>query len=166
MVTLSWMMVTLSLTFLFLSHPLSFGLILLVQTLLISLISGLMNQNYWYSYILFLIMVGGMLILFIYMTSIASNEMFKFSFKITTLIMTMFLMWNTMMWIEPMFMDFSTHNFNMTNQEFFNDYSSLNKYFNLPNCLTLFMTIVYLLVTLIMVVKITNISYGPLRQKF
>nr|QWB85958.1 NADH dehydrogenase subunit 6 [Philus antennatus] len=166
MIMLSWMMMTLSITFLFLNHPLSFGLILLMQTLLISLISGLMNQNYWYSYILFLIMVGGMLILFIYMTSIASNEMFKFSFKILALIMVMFLMLSMLMWIESTVLDLSVHNSNMTNQEFFNNSTSMSKYFNLPNTLTLYMIIIYLLITLIMVVKITNLSHGPLRQKF
>nr|QWB85791.1 NADH dehydrogenase subunit 6 [Philus antennatus] len=166
MIMLSWMMMTLSITFLFLNHPLSFGLILLMQTLLISLISGLMNQNYWYSYILFLIMVGGMLILFIYMTSIASNEMFKFSFKILALIMVMFLMLSMLMWIESTVLDLSVHNSNMINQEFFNNSTSMSKYFNLPNTLTLYMIIIYLLITLIMVVKITNLSHGPLRQKF
>nr|APX39757.1 NADH dehydrogenase subunit 6 [Linaeidea aenea] len=158
---------TFSIIVMFLNHPLSLGMILLSQTILTSLITGLMNLNYWFSYILFLIMIGGMLILFIYMTSIASNEKFKFSYKLS-LLMLMFMM--TMMIL--LLMDFYYFNMkinvsDMLIQNNMNNFKlSMNKYMNYPQNLILFMMIMYLLITLIMVVKITNISYGPLRQKY
>nr|YP_009971770.1 NADH dehydrogenase subunit 6 [Cucujus kempi]QNG56480.1 NADH dehydrogenase subunit 6 [Cucujus kempi] len=154
----------LTFTFLFLNHPLSFGLILLIQTILVALISGSISLNFWYSYILFLIMVGGMLVLFIYMTSIASNEKFKFSPKlflsISLLIpISLFIMFINNL-LTPTYLNENT-NFNNLNFSF-----SMNKYMNWPTNMMYFIIIIYLFITLIAVVKITNINYGPLRQKF
>nr|YP_009492427.1 NADH dehydrogenase subunit 6 [Dorysthenes paradoxus]AWI69844.1 NADH dehydrogenase subunit 6 [Dorysthenes paradoxus] len=161
------LLIALSLTFMFLNHPLSFGLILLLQTIAISLITGTMNYNYWFSYILFLIMVGGMLVLFIYMTSIASNEKFKFSPKITM----MALMFLSMSMLTLMLMDKSIINLVESSYDLMNQNSemenskSMIKFFNYPMSSNTYMIIMYLLITLIMAVKITNIQYGPLRQK-
>nr|YP_010728564.1 NADH dehydrogenase subunit 6 [Helota yehi]WEA76650.1 NADH dehydrogenase subunit 6 [Helota yehi] len=153
-----------SMIFMFLNHPLSFGLILLIQSILISLSTGLMYYNFWFSYILFLIMVGGMLILFIYMTSIASNEKFKFSMKMfffTCMSLSMIFVIN--LFFDQYFayyMSIMTQNF-----MFINNYS-MSKFINFPNNLILFTIINYLLLTLIAVVKISKIEYGPLRQMF
>nr|QGA73987.1 NADH dehydrogenase subunit 6 [Chrysomela populi] len=156
-----------SIMIMFLSHPLSLGMILLMQTIMTSLITGMLNTNYWFSYILFLIMIGGMLILFIYMTSIASNEKFKFSYKLI-LMFTLFIIIMTML----LFTDFYYFNMkvNFSDQMNQNNLSnfklSMNKYMNYPQNLIMFMMIMYLLITLIMVVKITSMHYGPLRQKY
>nr|AXS65948.1 NADH dehydrogenase subunit 6 [Scarabaeoidea sp. KM-2017] len=143
-------------------HPLSMGLTLLIQTIMISLSTGFLNKNYWYSYILFLIMVGSMLILFIYMTSIASNEKFQPSIKLlfTFLIMIM-IMIMIMIKLDPYF--FLLNN----NYEIYlntNNYSSLNKYLNFPNNMISIMLIIYLFITLLAVVKITNFKKGTLRH--
>nr|ALO70838.1 NADH deshydrogenase subunit 6 [Philonthus fimetarius] len=155
----------LSMMFIFLTHPLTMGVTLLTQTILISLMTGLMQINFWFSYILFLIMIGGMLVLFIYMTSIASNEKFMFSNKIMTLmffmlIMTMIMYFN----IDNKF--FHLINFSSNYPSNYQFYLNLSKFFNHPSNIILFMMIIYLFITLIAVVKITNIKIGPLRQKF
>nr|AFU50199.1 NADH dehydrogenase subunit 6 [Phaedon armoraciae] len=151
----------------FLNHPLSLGLILLIQTILISLLTGLMSLNFWYSYILFLIMIGGMLILFIYMTSIASNEKFLFSYKLFIFFMMMLMFMFIMLFMDYYYLSFKINLMDMMNQNNnFNFKLSMNKYMNYPQNLILFSMILYLLITLIMVVKITNIYYGPLRQKY
>nr|YP_009935567.1 NADH dehydrogenase subunit 6 [Omosita colon]QNS37172.1 NADH dehydrogenase subunit 6 [Omosita colon]QVG61296.1 NADH dehydrogenase subunit 6 [Omosita colon] len=164
LILMSWSM---SFIFLFLNHPLSFGFILLMQTIAISLISGFMNYNYWFSYILFLVMIGGMLILFIYMTSIASNEKFKFSFKLFISLISMILIMIIIMMIDQYFfnnlnINNDMYNFNMN----INNTFSLNKFMNYPNYSMLFMIFIYLYITLIAVTKISNINKGPLRQKF
>nr|ARH55036.1 NADH dehydrogenase subunit 6 [Haliplus sibiricus] len=169
------MMINIMLTimFLFLNHPMSMGMILMIQTLIISLMSGMLSFSFWFSYILFLVMIGGMLILFIYMTSMASNEMFKFS--INTFIM-MFIILNVFMmlflFIDPMYLTLMLKNNNLI--EYINNLMmlnnenmiSLNKIYNMPNNLMTILLINYLLLALIAVVKITNINFGPLRQKF
>nr|AYR05203.1 NADH dehydrogenase subunit 6 [Coleoptera sp. ACP-2013] len=154
------LMMFFSLTFMLMHHPLSFGLLLMLQTIFIAMMTGMMNLNYWFSYILFLIMVGGMLILFIYMTSIASNEKFKINTNI--IIISMFLI------IIFMMMNFND-NFYLNFMFKFKNNSlnlSLMKYYNFPNMILMILMIIYLFITLIMVVKITNLTFGPLRQKF
>nr|AFQ62396.1 NADH dehydrogenase subunit 6 [Kateretes pedicularius] len=156
-----------SILFMFMNHPLSFGLILLIQTLNVALLSGNLNNNFWYSYILFLVMVGGMLILFIYMTSIASNEKFNFSSKLFFFTNLFFIIICLSLLLDFYLMNFKSYNIIMSN---FNTNSmnnlSMNKYINFPNCSIFYLMIIYLLITLIAVVKITKIEYGPLRQKF
>nr|YP_009971692.1 NADH dehydrogenase subunit 6 [Hymaea magna]QNG56376.1 NADH dehydrogenase subunit 6 [Hymaea magna] len=159
-----WIM---SILFIFMNHPLSFGLILLIQTFLISILSGVMSFNFWFSYIIFLIMVGGMLVLFMYMTSIASNEKFKFSSKLFILFMSSILISFITFMLDYYFMNSMIFNETIINQNFKMNYLfSMNKYINNPSNMIFYMMIIYLFITLIAVVKITNINYGPLRQKF
>lgn len=52
------------------------------------------------------------------------------------------------------------------NQNFLiNNNLTLRKYLNYPNNIIIYIIIIYLFITLIIIVKITNINYGPLRQK-
>nr|AXS65978.1 NADH dehydrogenase subunit 6 [Curculionoidea sp. 22 KM-2017] len=155
---------TFSYLFILMNHPLSLGGILLIQTILMSLLTGFIMHKFWFSYILFLIMIGGMLIMFIYMTSIASNEKFKIpsnisiAFTILSMLTLLTLLYS---------LDFSNmyplKYFNFFN--FFNLKLSLNKFFNFPDMKFLLFLMIYLLITLIMVVKITDKNSGPLRQK-
>nr|YP_009701204.1 NADH dehydrogenase subunit 6 [Idgia oculata]QEQ14410.1 NADH dehydrogenase subunit 6 [Idgia oculata] len=146
-------------------HPLSLGAILLAQTIIISLMVGMMNLNYWYSYILFIIMIGAMLILFIYMTSIASNEMFSMNY----LYFLLFII-PSMTMIIYMFMDkflsyMNLTNFEINNYYLFTNFSfSMNKFINFPNNIIMIMTIIFLLISLLITVKITKIFKGPLRK--
>nr|WIL79884.1 NADH dehydrogenase subunit 6 [Tillus discoidalis]WIL79910.1 NADH dehydrogenase subunit 6 [Opilo sinensis] len=155
-----------SMSILFLTHPMSLGFTLLSQTILTSLIISFLNFNFWFSYILFLIMIGGMLILFIYMTSIASNEKFLFSNFLFGLI----LLWIIMMMFMHLLDSFYSYNLINNTEIFIKNYNinfnlSINKYFNHPNYYIFYTAIIYLLITLIAVVKISNINQGPLRPK-
>uniref|UniRef100_UPI0030E478D8 NADH dehydrogenase subunit 6 n=1 Tax=Anomala aulax TaxID=1198227 RepID=UPI0030E478D8 len=153
-----------SITFMFLTHPLSMGMMLLMQTIIMALTMGFFNINFWYSYILFLIMIGGMLVLFIYMTSVASNEKFQFSIKLTifVMLMTLILLFGIAM-MDPYFSDMnSIYTETISNCKEYN--MSFSKYLTYPNIIIMYMMIIYLLITLIAVVKITQIENGPLRQ--
>nr|QHF17697.1 NADH dehydrogenase subunit 6 [Trichiosoma vitellina] len=160
------MMLMNSINFMICKTPLSMGLILLIQTLMISLNSNLNTFNSWFSYILFLIMMGGMMILFIYITSLTANLKFKFNKKLIfiNIIMFMLLMHlifnnNNMMW----HLDFL--NMNTTDLEMnFTIKYYLKKMFFYPNYKILLLMINYLLLTLFIVVKIININKGPMRK--
>nr|YP_009338137.1 NADH dehydrogenase subunit 6 [Trichodes sinae]ANG08445.1 NADH dehydrogenase subunit 6 [Trichodes sinae] len=155
-----------SFTIIFLSHPMSLGAILLIQTILISLIINFLNFNFWFSYILFLIMIGGMLILFIYMTSIASNEKFYFSNKLSLLLSTMLIMIIIMMILDSYYFNNLSNNMEtMKLNNYINFNLSMSKFFSMPNQSLYYISIMYLLITLIAVVKISNINMGPLRPK-
>nr|YP_009890101.1 NADH dehydrogenase subunit 6 [Polyphaga plancyi]QKK69174.1 NADH dehydrogenase subunit 6 [Polyphaga plancyi] len=153
------MSITTSFMFMNMNHPLAMGLTLLVQTTIICVMSGMMTQTFWFSYILFLIFLGGMMVLFIYVTSLASNELFHLS----TTMLLMLLMIITLMFLSinlPLNnMDMMNYNFLMENDII----PSLMKLYNKPNNMITILMASYLFLTLITVVKITNISKGPLR---
>jgi NADH-ubiquinone oxidoreductase chain 6 len=50
------------------------GITLIVQTIIIAVFSGMLLPSFWYSYILVLVFLGGLLILFIYVSTMAANE--------------------------------------------------------------------------------------------
>nr|YP_009142399.1 NADH dehydrogenase subunit 6 [Squilloides leptosquilla]AKH03062.1 NADH dehydrogenase subunit 6 [Squilloides leptosquilla] len=157
---------TLSLIFINLSHPLAMGMMLLLQTLVICAITALMNFYVWFSYILFLIFLGGMLVLFIYITSLASNEMFQFSTKMIFLFMTTMTLAILLLILDPLLMDFkmAAADLSPLMGDMYKTQAVLisNIYSTNTMMTTLFM-ILYLLLTLIVVVKITYTFLGPLR---
>nr|AVN68310.1 NADH dehydrogenase subunit 6 [Panesthia angustipennis] len=152
----------LSISFTQMNHPLAMGLILLIQTIMISMITGLSSQSFWFSYILFLIFIGGMLVLFIYITSLASNEMFMLSTKLICLLTFITLPILILVKMNlPTTINQETSMFIMINNS---TPLPLLKLYNYPTGMMTIMMAIYLLITLIAVVKITNIFKGPLRQ--
>nr|UYX79103.1 NADH dehydrogenase subunit 6 [Unedogemmula unedo] len=57
------------------SQPLSLGLTIMLSTLLMCIISA-MTLSSWYGYILFLIYVGGLLVMFSYVAALSPNILF------------------------------------------------------------------------------------------
>nr|WKU84249.1 NADH dehydrogenase subunit 6 [Xylota quadrimaculata] len=172
MMQLTLYSLTLIFSFIFLqmSHPLSMGIMLLIQTLMICCITGMMTKSFWFSYILFLIFVGGMLVLFIYVTSLASNELFSIEMKMTTLMMiSLLLLILIILFMDKMIMMFNSLNIEMNSimniNSFIKENSlNLNKLYNYPTNMITILLINYLLITLIAVVKITKLFYGPIRM--
>lgn len=158
--------------FSFIKHPLAIGLILLVQTTLICLIRGLIIKTFWFSYILFIIFLGGMLVLFIYVTSLASNEIFNFSIKIllVNFFLLIFINFFILFFDKTLIINYSKNYESslLTLQYRFLPENNLilNKLYNFPTNLITILLIIYLFLTLIAIVKITNIFEGPLRPKF
>nr|YP_010134344.1 NADH dehydrogenase subunit 6 [Megabeleses magnoliae]QWM93834.1 NADH dehydrogenase subunit 6 [Megabeleses magnoliae] len=159
-----------SLLLLFINNPFSLGLILLLQTMLMTLISGILSISFWYSYILFLTMIGGLLILFIYMSSLTSNQKFFFNNKMLIICLIIFIMLIFMVMMYNYYFN-SNHNmlWHFMNNEIENNFylkMSLNKLYNMPTNQIMIILINYLLLTMFIVVKITNINMGPLRKNF
>ncbi len=157
-----------TLIFFQLKHPLAIGFLLLIQTTLVCLITGIIAQRFWFSYILFLVFLGGILVLFIYVTSLASNEIFRFSLKL----LLIFFIGGFLFFIISLFIDnmgfYFLNNFEMIVNNTFSEIKldNLDYIFKLYNFPTNWMTCIivnYLLFTLIVVVKVTNFFYGPLR---
>nr|ALO77421.1 NADH deshydrogenase subunit 6 [Passalidae sp. GENSP01] len=144
------------------THPLSLSMNLFMLMMNTSIILLLFLMNSWFSYIMCLIMISGLMVLIIYMTSMASNEKFNFNmkFSLLMLIITILILNNN-------------NYFNMTNilslcQESLSETLNFNliisKYLNYPSNLLMFMTMIYLFVTMISSVKITEFKKGPLRS--
>nr|UUA64990.1 NADH dehydrogenase subunit 6 [Leguminivora glycinivorella] len=172
MMFLTFSMMMLSMFMFFLTHPLSMGLMILIQTVFICLLTGMMINTYWFSYILFLTFLGGLLVLFIYVSSIASNELFKNNFFFSKFIIISFcliffinlIFSYNLNWMNISFNDEMINFFN--HNLFFNNENKINlsKLYNNQTFLMMMMLIIYLFITLVAVVKITNIFFGALRS--
>lgn len=145
-------------------HPLSIGLTLFLQTNLICVASGLINQSFWFSYILFLIFLGGMLVLFIYVASLASNEPFKFSLVRRLILALVILLLGLLLIIDRLCL--SSKIMIITSsllKESFNQPSLIGVIYSIPTIKFTLYVVIYLLLTLFAIVKITDIYFGPLR---
>nr|AQP27560.1 NADH dehydrogenase subunit 6 [Hospitalitermes sp. C TB-2017] len=149
-----------SLMFTQMKHPMAMGLMLLTQTIMVCLISGTMYKSFWFSYILFMIMIGGMLVLFMYMTSLASNEMFSPSNKMLMASLTIMPILMYMMPTLTNNKEMNTHNTMMENEIT----TTTTVMFNQMMGMMTTMLVMYMLLTLIVVVNIINVSKGPLRH--
>nr|AON77099.1 NADH dehydrogenase subunit 6 [Crangon hakodatei] len=167
LIHLSLLVALLAFIFTRLKHPLTMGFTLLAQTILICLTAGSSFNSMWFSYILFLIFFGALLVLFIYMASLAPNEVFSLSIWSAA-----FLIIVSMVTMILLFTDISATLAKMTlESSFFNNNFTQNStpamlslmYSMTTSSLTIFI-ILYLLLTLVVVVKISSAFLGPLRM--
>nr|YP_009350413.1 NADH dehydrogenase subunit 6 [Nasutitermes lujae]AQP26998.1 NADH dehydrogenase subunit 6 [Nasutitermes lujae] len=149
-----------SMMFTQMKHPMAMGLMLLMQTIMVCLISGTMYSSFWFSYILFMIMIGGMLVLFMYMTSLASNEMFSPSNK---MLMASSIILPILMYTMPTPTNNKEMNVHDTMMENEITTTTTVMYNQMMGTMTT-MLVIYMLLTLIVVVNIINVSKGPLRH--
>lgn len=147
-----------------LNHPLSIGLRILLLTVIIAVTIGLITSNLWLSYILILVLLGGLLVIFIYVSLLAPNELFKFKL-------------NYLSWLSILILFFLRFVFNLGIEGnklngIFNCLNNLNKnelswlsslYSWDLSILTIFL-ILYLFLTLIVVVSVTKNDYSSLRS--
>uniref|UniRef100_A0AAU7YTN3 NADH-ubiquinone oxidoreductase chain 6 n=1 Tax=Sinophasma brevipenne TaxID=3127808 RepID=A0AAU7YTN3_9NEOP len=155
MLTMNMMM---NMMFLIMKHPLSMGMMIIMQTTLISMMTGMVYKSYWFSYVLFLMYIGGMMVLFIYMTSLMPNMMFSMSKKMTlSLMLSMFIV---LMILQKKYTIFNKDMMMTTTKSMM-----LMKMYNKPVNISIIMMASYLLFTMIVVFKITESNKGPLRMQ-
>nr|AUR43957.1 NADH dehydrogenase subunit 6 [Glomeridesmus spelaeus]QCF39674.1 NADH dehydrogenase subunit 6 [Glomeridesmus spelaeus]QCF39687.1 NADH dehydrogenase subunit 6 [Glomeridesmus spelaeus] len=68
-------MISISMIFFQLTHPMEMSILLIILTLTISINSLLFSMTPWFSYILFLIYMGGVMVMFMYMSSLTPNKL-------------------------------------------------------------------------------------------
>nr|YP_009500685.1 NADH dehydrogenase subunit 6 [Allocarsidara bakeri]AWU48828.1 NADH dehydrogenase subunit 6 [Allocarsidara bakeri] len=140
-------------------HPFSLSFMLLIQTVIISLTTRLMYESSWIPLTLMLIMMGGIMIIFMYFTSICSNQQFsKQNF--------LYNLFYTMLWLPLILSQYtylfksdslSISNFNF--KEYYKIFMPLNSY-----C-SIFM-FCYLILALLVMINLLNFNTGPLRKKY
>lgn len=139
----------------------------MLQTILICGVSRNLTSS-WISYIIFLIFLGAILVLFIYISSLASNNIFKPSITLTYLLIAVVIVRRLLLYFtDPSFFVQTTTSFK--NRMPFRELNSkiefiLSIIFNNYVFRLIFFIINYLLLTLIIVVKITSVQTGPLRK--
>nr|YP_010373103.1 NADH dehydrogenase subunit 6 [Teredorus bashanensis]UPH84314.1 NADH dehydrogenase subunit 6 [Teredorus bashanensis] len=142
-------------------QPMNMIIITLMQTTMMMYMMSMKSLSSWFNYLLMIIFVGGMMVLFIYITSVAPNEKTKISKKMipTFMMMTMItLMLNNESMINEKTSLMMNINENTTYQ------IMLNKMFNKPMYYLSITMMMYLFIALIAVNKITNLTKGPLRK--
>nr|YP_010735804.1 NADH dehydrogenase subunit 6 [China mantispoides]WEL32774.1 NADH dehydrogenase subunit 6 [China mantispoides] len=146
--------------------PMVMVLMIISQTFMVMAMSGMMMESFWLSYIMMMIILGGMMVLFIYITSVASNEKIYIKISMIMMLTAMFLM-------LTFSLDKSMTNIEMINSEMLNSSKtimfketkySMKKLFNMPNMIMTITIMVYLMITLIVLMKIMKNNYGPIRS--
>nr|YP_010175186.1 NADH dehydrogenase subunit 6 [Olidiana ritcheri]QSJ61391.1 NADH dehydrogenase subunit 6 [Olidiana ritcheri] len=155
-VIIKLMTMTVSLTPLMM-NPLQMGVILLTQTMLTTMFLNKMLTSSWFSLITFIMMIGGLLILFNYMSSIASNEKVMLKINMTFMFMLMLIPLDEMLISHMNFLEKSMVSIENV---------SLSKMFNTKTLYISMFMIFYLLLAMIMVSKMIKTYKGPLRSKY
>nr|AXS67643.1 NADH dehydrogenase subunit 6 [Cicadellidae gen. sp. 1 JCX-2018] len=146
--SINWMMKT----------PMSLGSMLFMQTLVMTILMNKMMVSAWMPMMMFLMMIGGLLVLFMYMSSIASNEKFKMNLlTFTIVIITMMIPMEEMMSeIHPLEMQMKS----MSMEKIMLKKMTMNKMMYI-----MMMMLMYLILTMVMVTKLVKHHKGPLRKK-
>lgn len=140
------------------SSPLTLLIRILTQVIILCLLIWITINSSWYAFILFLIYLGGLIVLFVYITRIASNE------KLTT----NFSLLNCLIIIISLIIFFSWIIGNERDLSFlkFNPILNLNFIFNLSNLKFSIYSMVYLLFSLIVVIKVCNKLNAPIKSSY
>nr|VFU78732.1 NADH dehydrogenase subunit 6 [Bragasellus molinai] len=137
-------------------HILMFSILL--STLLTSILVGIMKMFPWSAYILFLVFLGGILILFTYVSSLSSNFLF------TKLNKTQILFFSVFMSIGLILSFNMENNISVVSLNSLNNMDFLVKELFTPMAIFLyFYMFIYLLMTLIYVIFLMKTYYAPLR---
>jgi NADH-ubiquinone oxidoreductase chain 6 len=149
----------------FLSHPVSIGLFLIVHTLVVGLFTGLFIGNFWFSYILFLVILGGVLVLFIYITSLSSNQKFQLSWNRSAVVIILFMVLTVglLIFILPRVPLFPEWSGGLLKSELV-FLTSLIKLYNSSSSYITATLIVYLLFALLVCVRVARGYRGALRN--
>nr|YP_001936655.1 NADH dehydrogenase subunit 6 [Uroctonus mordax]ACA62679.1 NADH dehydrogenase subunit 6 [Uroctonus mordax] len=127
-------------------HPLVMGFFLMFSTSLVAFCAYFVFGFSWYSYIMMLVFLGGMLILFIYIASLASNEFVKLK--------SFYWISGILLFIIP------TSDWLMIK----GSNSVVKIYEILPTSMITLFLASYLLFTFISVIKLVDMELGPLRE--
>nr|DAZ91234.1 TPA_asm: ND6 [Gammarus fossarum] len=152
----------LSTLFMTLNTPLIMAAVITTQAVLVSFSTYNISLTSWFSFILFLVFISAMMIIFVYVSSLASNEFFN-SYVLTTghhaMIMTLPLM---LLYTTP-----TTVNTNMFSMLTLTDTNlgptATYKMFTSYTLNISLILINYLLISLMAVAKISSYLKGPLR---
>nr|YP_009731690.1 NADH dehydrogenase subunit 6 [Anchistus australis]QHR79564.1 NADH dehydrogenase subunit 6 [Anchistus australis] len=161
---------TISLLFFFFTHPLTMALGLVTQAFLVSILVASFAPTPWFSYILFLIFMGAVMVLFIYIAALAANDMFVFPNYWTYFLILVF----------AMIIGVSTYQFTVNSSSSFiskkstwNSYSleqsnwiseQINVYAPINQPLTI-LVVWFLLLTLLVAATISASDFKPLMSK-
>nr|BCW86836.1 NADH dehydrogenase subunit 6 [Drepanosurus hatanakai] len=144
-------MLAISSAMIFINHPLSFTLCLLLQTVLMC--GMLTTLSPWVSLVLFLIFLGGILVMFLYVASLSANESFVMDSSIlltvAVTVITTLVLWSEISVTNP------------SSKSLHQNMDSVLHWTGSPLFLSL---TIYLFLALLLIVEFLNINKKPLRS--
>nr|YP_010586154.1 NADH dehydrogenase subunit 6 [Ecnomus latus]UZZ43903.1 NADH dehydrogenase subunit 6 [Ecnomus latus] len=161
-IMINWFMIN-NLYLILLNHPMSISMLLIIQILISCIMMNFILQMTWFSYILFIIIIGGLMILFMFMCAMSSNNKFKLNLNycmFISLLSIMLINWKNMKMI----------NLNYKSIQFIDSFYIKNESMNLSKFLfpqsimLLCMMIIILLFIMIIINKMNYINNSPFRQ--
>nr|CCI69443.1 NADH dehydrogenase subunit 6 [Metacrangonyx sp. 2 MDMBR-2012] len=159
---LSFFSYTMIIIFFYSSHPLFMSTMIAIQSIMISVTIYLFNSISWFSYLLFMIFLSGMMVVLIYVSSLTSNLTMKYFFvdlKSLILLSVLFLFFPLLYYKVYYF-----YNNNMDFSNLSNLIIMAGKIYSKDMYLFTILIICYLLIVLILVVKNSLFTKGPLRS--
>nr|YP_010586508.1 NADH dehydrogenase subunit 6 [Pseudopotamorites peniculus]UZZ44309.1 NADH dehydrogenase subunit 6 [Pseudopotamorites peniculus] len=147
-----------------LNHPLIITIFIIAQTCTLILITGIMGYSFWMSYIMFLTFIGGLLVLFIYISSLTPNKSFHLNYKKIFPLFLLIIMISFSMKFQPIIMNLEMTPL-MCSIKFINEENSiyLINFFNKNEMWLTLILMNYLLLALIISTKIILLNAGPMR---
>nr|QYK92327.1 NADH dehydrogenase subunit 6 [Pheidole nodus] len=146
-------------------HPIFILILIVIYSMIICFMMSSQSFNYIYSIMLFLIMISGMLIMFLYFTSLISNNQTKLIMNIP-LIFSFFLN-IIIIFFSLKYFNYPIYKYNevlpstMLNSAMFNNISYIYSY---PYSNITMICIFYLLLTLFTIIKICSFKSTTLRK--
>nr|QGQ56386.1 NADH dehydrogenase subunit 6 [Brachystomella parvula] len=153
------LMVINSMIMLFIESPILLMVLIITQTFLVCVMIKATSNLSWISFILFLVFVGGLLVLFIYIVSLTPNTQFminKLNFFIISTTLLVITLISTLFFSVLAIQKLKF--LNMTN------YFLLSKLYSYPSIWMTFMAMTYLLLVLIVVVYIILMERSSLKS--
>nr|YP_010535529.1 NADH dehydrogenase subunit 6 [Ornithodoros erraticus]UYB78285.1 NADH dehydrogenase subunit 6 [Ornithodoros erraticus]UYB78298.1 NADH dehydrogenase subunit 6 [Ornithodoros erraticus] len=128
-------------------HPISMLMIMISTTIYLTLMIYMVMKHSWLSLIITLLMLGGLLVIFLYITSLTPNKKFILSKKMFFALMPLSLLINF-------------------NNSFYTNFSNLTtlSIFDIDKTPMLFLMLIYLLLTLLVIMKMINSMLSPLKS--
>lgn len=146
-------------------HPIFTLILIIIYRRIICFIISIWSNNYIYSIILFLIIVRGILIIFLYFSRLISNEQTKIQFNIPLILRfflnVIFFLYLSTYFIYPNYLFNEVFNIFLLNIHSFNNIFHIYSY---PYSNITIICILYLLLTLFTIIKICSLKTSTLRK--
>nr|ANC65484.1 NADH dehydrogenase subunit 6 [Hirudo medicinalis] len=133
----------------FVSTPIMMLMNILTVSMMLSYFTAIFYSN-WFAYMIFLIYIGGMLIMFSYFVAISPNQIIKLG-------MLTIILFFTLIFLISFIYSLNSYMY------IFNYESSFYMMYETPYMYMLILLITLLLIIMLIVVKLVNCSKGPLR---
>lgn len=133
------------------THPISLGVILIGMSLIGGIILIKVGIS-WFFYLLVLVFLGGVIIIIIYMSTLASNEKFYLTITAPGIFFSAIVTYGSLLLLKSKYMVTSTTGGVMVRGSLYESGAMR----------VLFFLMVYLLLTIVSVVKLVKFEAGPL----